>query len=146
MALSIKEQIEILKYARTLMMNGNLPYDVGLCAAISRSMDKVNHARYVEYCTVPTRRLKTFIPLFTRETAIQVFDQKNWTPKPYTDKDYWWELGNNQSRIMFLDWMIEQLEIQLIEESKTSNSFTQIKILLIRLKRYLHSSLLKYRL
>jgi hypothetical protein len=134
MALPIKEQIEILKYARTLMMDGNLPYDVGLCAAISRSMDKVNHARYVEYCTVPTRRLKTFIPLFTRDTAIQVFDQKNWRPKPYTDKDYWWDLGDNKPRIMFLNWIIKQLEVQLIKESKTSNVFTQIKTLLKRLK------------
>ena len=146
MALPIKEQIQILKYARTLMMSTNLPYDIGLCAAISRSIDKLNHPLYVDYCTIPSRRLNMFIPLFTRETAIKVFDQKNWSPKPHTDRDYWWELGNNQSRIMFLDWMIEQLETQLIKKSKTSDIFIQIKILLTWLKRYSRLFLLKYRL
>jgi hypothetical protein len=41
--------------------------------------------------------------------------------------------------------MIEQLEAQLIEESKTPNIFTQIKVLLKQLKKYFHLSLLKYR-
>ena len=50
--------------------------------------------------------IEEYIPIFTYENACKYSDNT-------ITGDYWWEQNNYKDRLLFLDWMISELEKQL---------------------------------
>ena len=95
--LPIEEQIQVLRAVKEEVL-----YDIdfeGLCFKIQYRLKRV--------CSIdsPVIRIKEYIPLFRRKFAIQYANAKNGS--------YWWPRENDKDRLLFLDWMIQELEKQL---------------------------------
>lgn len=120
MALSTKQQIKILKRVRKSFTNG-----WGLCFNIQKQLLTFNKFTRITISSNPDA-ISDLIPLFTFKNAEKTFLIENWSPKPTNPEAYWWPINDRSPRMLFLDWMINQLEEQLVEETKKS-IFTKIK-------------------
>ena len=102
--LGTEVQILILKEAKDFLLsekNSSGGYiSMGLCSQIQRAF-------YRSGITIPFfTKIKEYIPIFTYENACKYSDNT-------ITGDYWWEQNNYIDRLLFLDWMISELEKQL---------------------------------
>lgn len=99
--LSFNEQIDILTRAKFRIEN---KLNSGVCLAIDDSL--IDSGRKMVY------HINTVIPLFSRASALIACNEKEVELPKITDS-FWWDLDNSESRIAFLDWMIEKLQTEI---------------------------------
>lgn len=97
-SLTTEEQIDILTRAKIRIEN---KLNSGVCLAVDDSL--IDSGRQMVY------HINTVIPLFTKANAYIACSEKK-TQMPDLGNSFWWDSENIESRIAFLDWMIEQLQ------------------------------------
>ena len=102
--LGTEDQILILKKAKDFLLserNSSGGYiSMGLCSQIQRAF-------YRSGITIPSiSKIEKLIPIFTYENACKHSINT-------ITGDYWWPKYDSISRLLFLDWMISELEKQL---------------------------------
>lgn len=100
--LNKEQQIEILNSAKEIILSS--PKSC-LCDTLS---NVVNANSFVGlHANVFT--LSNYLPLFNVDNAIKACQEKG-VPLPdgFSRFNYWWDINNRESRIAFIDWMIEQ--------------------------------------
>ena len=100
--LPIEEQIEILRTVRRDVLDDI--YFECLCFKIQYFLRKVYK---VDTFTI---NIKNYIPLFTEDNAIK---KAKAGENRHSANGYWWDRYNIKDRLVFLDWMIQELEKQL---------------------------------
>ena len=99
------EQIEVLRTVKEKLLAGNFERDEGLCTLILRS-SKYNR-------NMGVLSLYQSYPLFTSENAIKHANADCVS----TSLTFWWEINpyDVTNRIVFIDWIISELEKQKTE-------------------------------
>lgn len=109
--LSIETQIRVLKKAKFFLLidkkrseknKSSYLYSRGLCSYISKALKCYNVFPETIYYYI-------YIPLFNRENAIKYANAIQ-----SKDIEYWWNKLNYKDRLYFLNWMINELELELM--------------------------------
>jgi len=102
--LTISEKIEILTNAKELCKIDSCKYMcIHICDAVCQHLN-VNYSSVKGY--------EKEIDLFTRENAYKVCKAKGVT-LPRTDNSAWWHHYEEEARMVFFDWMIEEYKKKL---------------------------------
>jgi len=97
-----KQQIEILNSAKDIILSS--PKSC-LCDTLS---NVINAYGFVGF-HANLFNLTNYLPIFNIDNAIKACKEKG-VPLPdgFSRFNYWWDINNRESRIAFIDWMIEQ--------------------------------------
>ena len=106
-SLPLDIQLKVLKTAKNIMEDA--PHTYCLCGCISRALDSVQN--YSDY--------HCYIPVFCKKNAILYWNARN------NSSLYWWPLTltGKEDRIKFLDWCIDQVELQIKYETQKNKRF-----------------------
>jgi hypothetical protein len=102
----IKTQIKLIKRAHLILSRQRVQ---GLCAALKQATIEHIYLKWSIY--MERSKLSELFPLFTRENAINLFNEKNDEyKKPSLVNAYWWPINDYDSRLIFLEWMLKELK------------------------------------
>ena len=106
-SLPLNIQLKVLKMAKSRMIEA--PHTYFLCACISRALYDCNIDNIYQ----------NPIPVFCRKNAILYGNARN------NSSLYWWPLtfDGKEDRIKFLDWCIDQVELQIKYETQKNKRF-----------------------
>lgn len=104
--LPLDAQLKVLKNAKKIMKEA--PYTYYLCGCICHSLDHYGFHRLD----------KDGIPVFCRKNAVLYGNAQD-------NRLYWWPLtlAGKEDRLKFLDWCINQVELQIKYETKKNKRF-----------------------
>jgi len=106
-SLPLNLQLKVLKMAKSRMMEA--PHTYFLCACISSAL----------YDCGLYNAIQNQIPVFCRKNAILYGNARN------NSSSYWWPLtfDGKEDRLKFLDWCIDQVELQIKYETQKNKRF-----------------------
>jgi len=102
----IKTQIKLIKRAYLILSKHRVQ---GLCVALKQATIEHIYLKWSIY--MEKFKLSELFPLFTRENAINLFNENNDRyKKPSLTNAYWWSIDDYDSRLIFLEWMLQELK------------------------------------